>query len=203
MDRKQNKMYKYRKVRYHREPKPKKIKTFLTAILLLIIGSAYTHLYLVGKPYIKWAKEGYTYSENFLNASVKVVPQEGGLVEAKAETVPLEEEAKEDKNSSLSQDKIKALISDYFGADAKIAIAIAECESSMNPKAIGDTHLSKPSIGLFQISQIYHNYTTEQLLDVEFNVKVAYQIFKSGGFNRWTTFRTNQYLTKLEGQVQL
>jgi hypothetical protein len=193
-------MRKYRKVKYHKssEPKPKKIKTFLIAILTLIIGSTYTYIYLVGKPYIEWAKEGYNYSEEYLKgASAKVVHSTGGLVKEQSDTVPLELEAKTAQTVSPSKDGIKELISLYFGADAKIALAIAECESSLNPKAIGDTHLSKPSIGLFQVSQIYHGYTTEQLLDAEFNVKIAKQIYDKGGWDRWTTYRTGQYLTKL------
>jgi len=59
---------------------------------------------------------------------------------------------------------------------------------------VGDEHLSKPSIGLFQISQIYHDYSTDELMDIDRNIEIAKDIFEKGGWSRWTTYRTGAYL---------
>lgn len=90
---------------------------------------------------------------------------------------------------------IEQMILAEFGEDAETAILVSMAESRMNPQAIGDTHLSKPSYGLFQISRIYHDYSVETLLDPAENIKIAHKIASSGrGWNNWTTFRNGQYL---------
>lgn len=109
--------------------------------------------------------------------------------QAQIETIEIKQEVKE-----LS---IEEQICKTFGKDCKTAIAVAKAESSLNPNAIGDTHLSKPSYGLFQISKIYHDYTVETLLNPVENIRIAKQIKDNGGFERWTTYRTGQYLKYL------
>lgn len=56
-------------------------------------------------------------------------------------------------------------------------IAIATCESGLNPKAInwGDMNITKvgPSQGIFQINAPYN----EMLFDWRYNVNVAYKDF--------------------------
>ena len=105
-----------------------------------------------------------------------------------------------EQTKALSEPSIKnneLLIKKYFGDEWKVAYAIMMAESRGEATRIGDTHLGRPSVGLFQISQIYHNYSTEQLQDPEFNVKTAKEIRDNGGFERWTTYRNNQYLSFL------
>lgn len=85
------------------------------------------------------------------------------------------------------------LVKKYFGDEWKIAYAIMRCESQGEASRVGDTHLPKPSIGLFQINQIWHPYTAEQLRDPEFNIKTAKEIRNSGGFERWTCYKTGGY----------
>ena len=95
-------------------------------------------------------------------------------------------------------ESIKSKIKEVFGEDWNVAQAVAMAESRMNPNAIGDKHLSKPSYGVFQISRIYHNYPIETLLDPDENIKIAKEISSKGrGFENWTTYRTGQYLEHL------
>lgn len=95
--------------------------------------------------------------------------------------------------SATPPQQIEDLIREYFPECPDVAIAVARAESGLNPDVIGDRHLAKPSIGLFQINQIWHNYSTEELQNPEFNIKIAKQIFNSGGWNRWTTYKTGRY----------
>lgn len=93
---------------------------------------------------------------------------------------------------------LEDLIKKYFGDDSDTAIAIAKCESSLNPLTIGDKHLVKPSIGLFQINQRWHGYSVEELQNPEFNCKVAKEIFdRWGNWNAWTCYKSGGYLRYL------
>ena len=95
-------------------------------------------------------------------------------------------------------ESIKSKIKEVFGEDWNVAQAVAMAESRMNPDAVGDKHLSKPSYGVFQISRIYHNYPIETLLDPDENIRIAKEISSKGrGFENWTTYRTGQYLEHL------
>ena len=95
-------------------------------------------------------------------------------------------------------ESIKSKIKEVFGEDWNVAQAVAMAESRMNPDAVGDKHLSKPSYGLFQISRIYHKYPIETLLDPDENIRIAKEISSKGrGFENWTTYRTGQYLEHL------
>lgn len=88
------------------------------------------------------------------------------------------------------EDKIKAV----FGDEWKIAYAVMMAESNGDPTRIGDKHLSKPSVGLFQINQIWHPYSTEHLQNPDNNIKIAKEIRDKGSWDRWTTYRTGRYL---------
>lgn len=95
-----------------------------------------------------------------------------------------------------TQEQIKTRIKEVFGEDGEVAIRIAQCESSLNPEAVGDTHLPKSSFGLFQINQQWHDYTQEELLDPETNIKVAKNIKDTYGWRQWSTYKNGCYLTK-------
>jgi len=105
-------------------------------------------------------------------------------------TTPSPRQPREDDGRVEDGDKtIEEKIRETFGEEGDRAIAVAKCESSLNYKAIGDTHLSQSSYGLFQISKIYHNHTEEDLLNEDYNIKVAHEIFDKGGWGRWTCGR--------------
>lgn len=158
---------------------------FLTVGLILGITSII--ILHEGKSQIDYIQTGLIYSREILNrASAEEVPETlGGLVS----TDPLQEGNQPIPN----KDSVEELITHFFQEDAKTAKAIAMCESSLNPKTIGDTHMEKYSYGLFQINRTWHDYTPEQLLDPEFNCKVAKEIFDKGGWERWSCFKNNNY----------
>jgi len=93
------------------------------------------------------------------------------------------------------EDKIRAV----FGEDWNVAQAVAMAESRMNPQAIGDTHLDKYSYGLFQINQMFHNYSEETLLNPDENIRIAREIsLKGRKWESWTTFRNLDYFKYLK-----
>ena len=69
-------------------------------------------------------------------------------------------------------------------------IAVARCESSLNPLAVGD---HGRALGLMQVRVDAHLdrihkllYTPEQLLELGPNLEVAYDIYKESGWKPWS-----------------
>jgi hypothetical protein len=87
-----------------------------------------------------------------------------------------------------TQSAIKRTIQKYFGDDAEVAIMIANCESRLNPQAVGDRQLNPPSFGLFQIRAFDGRAPVEELLTVEGNCKEAKRIFDAEGFTPWSCY---------------
>ena len=164
-----------------------KMRARLTAIILLaaIIGGTFTYSYIKGKEWYDWMRVGYIYASNSTSSPELAKADSAG-------------EVKEDLYKSDGEAPITSpydtLLEKYFGDESKLAYSIMMAESSGNPLTIGDKHLKKPSIGLFQINQLWHPYSTEQLQDAEFNIRSAKEIRDSGGWERWTTFRTGANL---------
>jgi len=163
---------------------------FFLFVLGCIIGSTTIYIYLVGRPYYNWVKQGLEYTTiEIVRASEEVSPQVGEVVEQSTGSLA---------NNSMEQNsnskEIKDLVARYFQAEAKTALAIAMCESSLDPSRIGDTNMEKYSYGLFQVNRTWHDYTPEQLLDPEFNCKVAKQIRdKWGNWNAWSCYKNGNY----------
>lgn len=81
-----------------------------------------------------------------------------------------------------------------FPGEENVAVAIAKCESSLDPKRIGDTHMKYPSIGLFQINQTWHKYPTEQLQNADENIRIAKEIKERwGNWNAWSCWKFGLY----------
>lgn len=86
----------------------------------------------------------------------------------------------------------------FRGNALKIAVAVALCESSGNPKAAGD---GGNSIGLWQIHMPSHpQFANERLLKQPLNnAKAAFQISKGGSnWQPWTTYRNGCYKKHLD-----
>lgn len=91
-------------------------------------------------------------------------------------------------------------------AEAKIAIAVAKAESHLNPESIGDKHLKffkdgkeyGASYGIFQIRHLEGRPDPSKLLDSEFNVKYAYELYCKSGFSPWSTYKSGKYLAYIQ-----
>lgn len=87
--------------------------------------------------------------------------------------------------SETEQDRIILFIQELWGDEWRTAVAIAHCESSLNEKAIGDQHLDPPSIGVFQIRAFSQRGTPEQLLNFEYNIRFAHQLYLEQDWKPW------------------
>jgi len=161
---------------------------FFLAILMLIIGISYTYCFLTIKYEYRESVIGRVVIFNNSSVALASTARENAGANQEVEKVASPEVRGEEQSSPTVR-----TIKKYFGDEWKTAYAVMMAESHGDPSRIGDTHLSKPSIGLFQINQIWHPYTVEQLQDPEFNIKTAKDIRDSGGWERWTTYRTGQY----------
>ena len=90
---------------------------------------------------------------------------------------------------SYAPGTVEEIISRYFGASSQKAIAVARCESSLNPNAVspgGGNH------GLFQINNV-HSGTWPSVTgapwsaryDAELNTKFAHWLWSQQGWGPW------------------
>jgi hypothetical protein len=89
---------------------------------------------------------------------------------------------------------IADLIKKYFPPDQWAnALAVMKGESGGNAGAVGDNYpingVYAPSYGLFQIRGLPGRPDKNQLLDPEFNVKYAADMYKNQGWGPWTAAR--------------
>ena len=70
--------------------------------------------------------------------------------------------------------------------DIETMAFILQCESSGNPRAIGDTNTKYHSYGLLQIRLLPNReYTTEELFNPERNIEAGYKIWQEQGYGAW------------------
>lgn len=96
----------------------------------------------------------------------------------------------------VARTDIENKILEKFGEDGEIALAVARCESGLRPGAIGDGHLTYTkdgveygkSYGLFQIRHLEGRPSPEQLLDADYNIEYAYNLYMRSGFGPWSAY---------------
>lgn len=97
---------------------------------------------------------------------------------------------------------IEKKICDVFGSDCPMAIAICKAECGCRENAVGDGSLTfmqdgieyGKSYGIFQIRHLPGRPSPEQLLNADFNIEYAYNLYKRSGFNPWSVFTSGSYL---------
>lgn len=97
--------------------------------------------------------------------------------------------------SAILEEKIRAA----FPEDPDTAVAIAKAESRLNPEVIGDKHLAWEdgrngmSCGIFQIRVFPNRPGCEKLLDEDFNIEYARELYERSGWLPWSTFKSGRY----------
>lgn len=86
------------------------------------------------------------------------------------------------------EEKIRAV---WGPMEAKNAIRVARCESGLDPKAIAYEPNGSISRGLFQINNVHEGHLykkneTAKLFTVDFNIQVAYTLWKQQGWRPWS-----------------
>lgn len=102
---------------------------------------------------------------------------------------------------------IETKIKKLFGKDAPVAIAVARCESGLREGAVGDGHIAYwqggveygKSYGIFQIRHLPGRPDPTNLLQADFNIQYAYNLFKRSGFYPWSAYTNGCYQSFLAG----
>ena len=99
-----------------------------------------------------------------------------------------------DHASPVQGSVIEEKIRKAFPGEEDTAVAIAMCESRLDPMRIGDTDFHKPSVGIFQINQHYHPYSTKELQNADRNIAIAKNIKERwGNWNAWSCYKFGFY----------
>jgi hypothetical protein len=166
---------------------------FFLAVICLSIGVSYTILYYEVKPLYKQLLASSIVSIK-INEALGASNGNDKDGEVKASPIPLSEAKGSSGSSTFPSSDIEKEVYKVFGEeDYPVARAIMLAESGGVADRIGDNHLSKPSIGLFQISQIYHDYSEAILKNTSENIRIAKEIKDKGSWTRWTTYNTGEY----------
>ena len=117
---------------------------------------------------------------------------EVGIITPQTATQGLVSEVKaKDVETPVKELSIKEKILQKFGKDGEKMLAVANCESRLNPNAVGDDYvirgLHAPSIGLFQIRTLKGRPSAEELKNVDTNIDFAYQLYSKQGLTPWKT----------------
>lgn len=93
---------------------------------------------------------------------------------------------------------IKQYITDVFGDQAKIAIAIATAESGLaNKRSNSMNRNGTYDWGIFQINDCHCSKIDgdchEKLLDPKFNIEFAKRIYDDSNWYPWSTYKNNAY----------
>lgn len=97
---------------------------------------------------------------------------------------------------------IEKKILEKFGEDGRVALAIARAESGVRENAIGDGHLTfthegveyGKSYGPFQIRSLPGRPAPELLLQADYNINYAYELYKRSGFSPWSAYTNKSYM---------
>lgn len=110
------------------------------------------------------------------------------------ESVTVKTKTKGGESTLAPQVEVIKKIEQAFPGEEKLAVAVAKCESQLDPKRIGDKHMSKWSYGLFQVNQTWHPYSEATLLNPDENIRIAKEIRDKGGWKRWSCYSQDYYL---------
>jgi hypothetical protein len=103
---------------------------------------------------------------------------------------------KNDKNTHCLGEYNKLFCDWRYSWDTKTMIAIAKCESGLNPEAMALEPNGTWSGGLLQINSI-HGYTPSQVFDPYTNVYLGYKTWQRQGYDAWTVYGSNCFYQKL------
>lgn len=95
----------------------------------------------------------------------------------------------------LSDGELAAVVvhAGWTGQDAVIAFAVARAESGGVPEQIG--FIDHDDLGLFQVNRRYHPEVDRiNWRDPVTNAQLAHQIWSSGGWGLWVTYKNGSYL---------
>ena len=106
------------------------------------------------------------------------------------QAIPADEPA--DLPGYSSNNSIEEEIAEVFGAEHKIAMAIAKAESGLNPRAINRNKNGSRDIGIFQIND-RHGWSDKERLDWKTNIRIAKELRDRHGWTEWAVYNNGTY----------
>ena len=174
----------------------KKVQNWFFPIVgLILLGGILNHEFT--KEYVfENPKIAVVFEESIVNGEAQPTPssveQDGTLATPQKQT--LGSSTSTHSTPVRASGVIEAKIREAFPEDPDNAVAIAKCESQLDPSRIGDTHMKYPSVGLYQINQTWHKYPTEQLQNPDENIRIAKEIKNRwGNWNAWSCYKFDYY----------
>jgi hypothetical protein len=167
--------------------------TFLALLLMLNVGIEGLQSGRWGQYLSDW--------QAFLGSSRSVMLEvseasEKGQNEAQGEAPDIKGylDAMEARAPKTIESKIKATFPDNY----KIMLAIAKAESGLDPSKISPVN-SNGSIdyGVLQVNSC-HGYDPKKLLNVDYNLEKAREIYEKQGMKAWSTYNNEKYLAFLD-----
>jgi hypothetical protein len=159
-------------------PKIKDGKLYLGGIGGLIIGTVVA--YLIDQNILLAFLAGFSYKDFLMKILEK--------------NITIEKEAEAQEIKTLSESEIIDLMKKYgeqYGVDWRLALAVAKCESNLDPKALNINPDGSRDRGLFQINSKYHyTISDEQAFDPEFSIKFFYEKVKQDQLYLWNTSKS-------------
>jgi hypothetical protein len=142
-----------------------------------------------------------------LNKEIQaVVPPEQAAVVTDPAPVPIEApqpvpepvQAVKETTYPKGCEHYKNLYTEIFGSKADVFLKIANKESSCNPLAVGDKHLTYwqngiqygMSCGLLQVRYLPGRPSCSEMQNPEANARYALGLYNSGGFRHWSVCKT-------------
>ena len=188
--------YKAMKTKIKNAVKKFKKSRFLLGIVCLVIGATAMYLWLEGREYYEWVREGLSYTHREI--SIKGV---GASAKAEAQDTPQEE--KEAVLPSPKEEGVAPVIrrvaqQEKFD-DADLLVRIAQAESGLRPYKDNDVKTSTAA-GLFQFTRgtwkdgcrwFNRNWTLNDRYDPTKSTKMAIWFIKRGELHRWDASRNN------------
>lgn len=94
-------------------------------------------------------------------------------------------------SNNLTRGVIENMIYQYFPEQPRIALAVATCESHLNPNAYSSTN----DAGVFQVNLTWHlpKFQGRSPYDPESNIQVARQIYDASGWHPWVCYTSGGY----------
>ena len=96
---------------------------------------------------------------------------------------------------------MRRLIRETFPEDPETALAVATCESRLNPRAYNDQNVTPTyDAGIFQLNSVHDARMDELGLDkwdVEDNVTFARMLYEESGWRPWVCHWKGMYLAHL------
>jgi hypothetical protein len=103
--------------------------------------------------------------------------------------------------TAASQIKAMMLKAGFPASQVSIGIGIVGAESHGNANATNHNNNGSTDYGLWQINSVHHSLLAgHDWRDPQQNTDMAYSVWKSSGWNAWTTYRTGAYKQYTNGR---